>query len=298
MKGLAVEDTHHLHPNYLCVIIHGLVMLSQYDDGIDALIPNVGTSHAYRAGNWLAEIGFNPYDYQLRVQQVRPGHGAIDETRHTLIPAPVRRGLIEHECIVSISLPRPNINVVSYRTVELDPTLDLFGPDAPTVLQAVAQSTGYPHPSPIRVSNVHIFLYKVVPGTLPNVRLGDHPWAPDANPDLTSANLHIFASPETRPRIAHNMDEFHMATALLSNIDLHLRTVKPLPPYPGQDQIDRELGVRGLVVPEELEDLPSRNIRLADLGELRRQRQCLGKVWDPFEEFADPGSCTSPGGKG
>jgi hypothetical protein len=133
---------------------------------------------------------------------------------------------------------------------------------------------------------------------LPNVRLGDHPWAPDANPDLNSANLHIFASPETRPRIAHNMDEFHMATALLSNIDLHLRTVKPLPAYPKQDQIDCDLGVPGLVVPEELEDLPSRNIRMADLGELRRQRQSLDCVWYPFEEFADPGSCTSPGAKG
>ncbi len=283
-------------PHHLFVILHGLVMLSQTKDGFDALIPNVGTGHAYRAGNWLAEIGFNPYDYRLTMQQATPGTGIVRPDRHTLIPARVRRGLIEHECVVTISLPFPNVDVASYRTVALDPKKDLIGSDAHGVLRAVAHATASPAASLIYVSNVHIFRYDAKPGTLPNVRLGDHPWAPDANRELASANLHIFASPETRPRVAHNVDEFHLATAMLSNIDLHLKTVKPLPAYPDQKTIDSDLKVATrLVVPEELEDLPSRNIRMSDLGDLRRRRQSLNNMWDPFEEFADPGSCTSPG---
>src|SRR6266576_2633998 len=69
-------------PGTLNVIFHGLFGLMENKDSIDMLIPNLGTEHVYRAGNWLGELELSPGLYAL--EGVTPGNAAFNR-KHNII---------------------------------------------------------------------------------------------------------------------------------------------------------------------------------------------------------------------
>lgn len=278
----------------LNVIFHGLFVFVQrrfaeggrQRRGITALMPNVGPYHAYLAGNWLSEISMAPGKYKLR--GVEEGSGEFNRRHHQLLRgSSLRPSLSQHELFARIKLPQPEF-IWSLRSVEM-----------------MAVRRGQVKVA-VRAAHTHVFVYKVS-GELHDIRLGEHPWAPDADYSPRIANLHLFNSPETRPRVAHHLDEFHTATSMIHNVELRLDDTPPLlPGIPAQS--DFPAAIQG-VARAELEDLASRNIRLGEMGRLIRktllQRPSprpgsrwidVGSIWEVIDELSEPLSCTAPGG--
>jgi len=271
----------------LNVVIHGLVfpyqdMKGGKPDGIRALIPNVGAAHAYLAGNWLGEVTLAPGQYELA--GVRSGVGTFDENEHSLIKGTLRPGA-ERESYATIHFPQPDA-IRCFRIITLK-RKQLNGDSSREVLAASGT------PGELKMADVHIFHYQCS-RRLMDVRLGNHLWAPDADRSKNFCNLHIFASPQTRPFAIHNLDEFRAGMSLLQNVDLSLENPEPIPPLPRPGEMEALWG--GQVLREELEDLPSRNIRLTDMGNLLRDKKDLMNAWSPFEDLGEPGSCKSGGG--
>jgi hypothetical protein len=276
----------------LNIVFQGLIVFFQNrppaspGKSITALIPNVGCDHAYRAGNWLSEISLAPGEYKL--SGVDPdGSAEFCDADHTILrPAQMRPVLSHHELFVRLELPQPH-NIASFRTVGIPP-------------QNLYDSASLPGGiTCINVAHTHVFSYNVSK-PLHDVRLGDHPWAPDADYCSECANLHVFASPETRPRVPHHVDEFHLAATLLHNIELHLKENLPfLPPLPTPYEIHRK-GVHG-VVQAELEDLSGRNMRLNEMGRVIRRNidrdgwLDIGGIWSIIDELSEPLACAACG---
>lgn len=267
---------------YLNVIFHGLIVFVQRRDvdnkrnGVRALIPNMGPNHAYLAGNWLGEIALASGTYELR--GVKAGTAKFDSQRHTMMEGAFQRpALTTHDCWVSIEMPQPHL-IWSTRHVILD------------------AEDGRGNPIRMPAAHTHVMTFQV-DGALHDVRLGEHPWAPDADHVSTFANLHVFASPESRPRVSHHVDEFHLANTLLHNVDLRLTQPPPhLPPIPPRNQFP--ILLRGMVARPELEDLASRNIRMTEMGRLVRTGKTLdvGSIWEVVDELSEPLACTVEGG--
>lgn len=267
---------------YLNIIFHGLIVFIQRRDrdnkrsGIRVLIPNMGPNHAYLAGNWLGEIALAPGSYELR--GVEPGEAKFDPERHTMLPETFQRpALTTHDCWVQMDVPQPHL-IWSTRHV---------------TLQAV---DGRGNQFAMPAAHTHVFTFKAS-GHLHDIRLGEHPWAPDADHTSTFANLHVFASPESRPRVSHHVDEFHLANTLLYNVELRLAEAPPhLPPIPPRREFPALL--RNMVARPELEDLASRNIRMTEMGRLVRQGKTpdIGSIWEVVDELSEPLACTTEGG--
>jgi hypothetical protein len=292
----------------LNVIFQGLIVFFQNRAdtnglrSITALIPNLGTDHAYRAGNWLSEISLAPGAYQLGKVDL-DGDGDFCEKEHTILKGlNIRPVLSQHELCVSLQLPQPH-HIASFRTVSIPRSAFVNPACLPCDMKC------------LNVAHTHIFTYKVS-GHLHDVRLGDvnpdknstdiaaaHPWAPDADHCSEIANLHVLASPETRPRVPHHVDEFHLAASLLHDFELQLKENLPyLPPVPSQQEID-DRGVKG-VIQAELEDLCSRNVRLGEMGRVIRRKidaagddglLDIGGIWSVIDELSEPLACTPPG---
>ncbi|MBL8219418.1 MAG: hypothetical protein JNL62_09315 [Bryobacterales bacterium] len=279
----------------LNVIFHGLFVFVQNmrrgrRAGITALLPNVGPYHGYLAGNWLSELSLAPGDYALT--GVETGDGEFNRRDHFLFRnCRTRPSVSRFELYAQLSLPQPEF-IWSLRSV-----------DMPARTRRGELVT-------VRAAHTHVFVYRVSEkGELFDIRLGEHPWAPDADYVSDFANLHVFNSPETRPRVAHHLDEFQTATSLLNNIELRLDDTPPLlPGIPGRNSFPA--AVQG-VARAELEDLSSRNIRLGEMGRLIRKIMLradkgyspnkwldLGSVWEVIDELSEPLSCTTPGGQG
>jgi hypothetical protein len=287
-------------PKILNVIFQGLIVFFQDTSDEDpkkhkitALMPNVGADHSYRAGNWLAEVSLAAESYKLT--GVKAGDKLFNPREHTMLPkVSLRQVVSRHEVFARIELDLPE-QLWSFRTVTLDE--DVF------VDPRFLQQHGLKE---MLVANTHIFTYHVKDGSeLHDVRLGEHPWAPDADYDATVANLHVIAGPECRPRVAHNIDEFHTATALMNDVELRLKeNTGLLPPIPSQTTINER--VQG-VSQAELEDLTSRYIRLTEMGRIIRRRkigpdqrptpQDIGGVWEVIDELSESLSCGTSGGR-
>ncbi|MBL8177227.1 MAG: hypothetical protein JNK48_21310 [Bryobacterales bacterium] len=276
----------------LNVIFHGLFVFLQHRGnggrtGITALMPNVGPYHAYLAGNWLAELALAPGEYDLT--GVEPGDGEFNPMHHDMLRDSRRRpGLSQHELYAQLHLPQPSF-IWSLRSVQME------------------ARTRKGDKVKVQAAHTHVFVY-AVKGKLFDIRLGDHPWAPDSDRVPRIANLHVFNSPETRPRVAHHLDEFQTATSMMHNVELRLDDPPPLlPGIPGTKEFPA--AVQG-VARAELEDLASRNIRMAELGRIARRILLqpdrtaaakwldLGSVWEVLDELSEPLSCTTPGGDG
>jgi hypothetical protein len=111
-------------PGTLYVFLHGLIGVSNNESGVELLIPNVGSDHAYRFGEFLGEVTLPPSPAPYHVTGIQGGN------KITLFPPN------EHLCTqqatdectdaplyARIKLPPP-LRVHSYLTVDLTDVIE------------------------------------------------------------------------------------------------------------------------------------------------------------------------------
>jgi len=262
----------------LNVILHGLFVFRETAHGIQALIPDMGTEHAYRAGNWLGETALaNRRTYVLQgVTEGKPSRFSRDAN----IVLPRRAAAMAHDghggghgVYATLDFPFPE-KMISLGRIPLNPAKDLGGDDRPGVKAKC-------------VSTVQILTYSFPDDAA--LLLTDHYWEPvvDARDFV---NLHIFAEPERPPSHGHMRMAFQVSAALVLGSSITLK--RP----PGIADLAAEAahlppGVHAL----ELEDLVQRQRRMQSMGQAIRQGGDSSVHWDRPQGFAggNPENCPS-----
>jgi hypothetical protein len=232
------------------VLFHGLYVFIERANKIEALIPDMGDEHVYRAGEWLGETQLRRGEYTL--DNVRGTGGGFDGTKNLIVDG-FEKSSSREGVYASIIVPRPN-SIVSLRTVTLD--------------EAALTITDPAKVSSRNVSTIQVLNYTI--DDPENVTLGDHVFTRSVQQsgDSFVFNLHIIAGPDVGEQPEHTIDGFGRASALLPGVEklLQLHHSPEIPPVPLQ-------AVPPGCVHAEFIDHSERVLRSAFFG--RRIRQAL-----------------------
>lgn len=273
------------NPGKLNVILHGLFTFFQTSDGITAFIPNMGSEHVYRAGNWLAETALaQQADYTL--VGVDPGGLATFNPQSNIILKDAT--LSDVNCCdrvyATLHFPVPD---AIYSVGQLTIGGDKIGGDSAVKIDGLPANPAQRSGTTLHSSSVQIFTYNFSSDA--ELRLGQHPWEPVFEDGFV--NLHIFSEPERTPDQDHVRHAFQMSTGLFTGIDLSMRG--PMNPE-GQTPV-----LPGGVDPLELQGLIRRQRWLGVLGRGIKEGRDINGIWDDPTSFdgGDPNTCP-PGGIG
>jgi hypothetical protein len=261
----------------LNVILHGLFVFRETPRGIDALIPDMGTEHAYVAGNWLAETPLaGRQTYALKgVNAGKAAQFSRDANivlRRRAAPA-THHGHGGHGVLATLEFPFPSA-MVSLGRIPLNPGKDLGGDDKSAVKARA-------------VSTVQVLTYSFDNDA--ELFLGSHYWEPVVDP-AGFVNLHIFSEPQRPPSHGHMRMAFQVSAALVLGSSLNLK--RP----PGIADLAKEAGsLPQGIHPLEIEDLIQRNRRLQAMGQAIRSGGDAGGSWGRLQGFSggNPESCPS-----
>ncbi len=283
-------------PGKLNVILHGLFDFNQETkdknkekDEIAVYIPNMGSAHLYKAGNWLAEITLEE-GADLRLEGVTNGStdNKLNKDRNIVLDdVPVKPNPDKPNpgkppnpdkpayAYATLRLPYPSLPIQSLRRLTI-PADGLGGDTARKVLNGRAA---------VQTATVQVLTYAFESDA--SLSLGTHPWEPVLEDGYV--NLHVFSEPELNPMEEHLREAFKASMDLFEGVKLTLES----PAQPADlDTEKKEIppGVHEL----ELEDLVHRQRRLAVLGRAIKESRDLNAIWDeptPFDG-TDPGGCS------
>ncbi len=260
-------------PGTLNVFLHGLFTIVVSDQEITVYIPNMGSEHTYKAGNWLAEAALNPGDFKLEgvsagdvKQRFCPKQNVV--LRNARATDPVRSDRV----YATLHLPYPPLSIKSLGRLVV-PEGGIGG---------ASKDLLYPGADK-RSATVQILTYKFSSDA--NLRLGNHPWEPLL--DEGFVNLHIFSESEQSDKETHIRQAFQLSASLLAGVDLTL--LKPTEPADLQaEEAEIPEGVHQL----EVQGLVMRNFWLGVLGRAIKEHRDLNAFWDSPAAFADAEACT------
>ena len=269
----------------LNVILHGLFAIGEDDERnhIVVYIPNMGSDHLYKAGNWLAETTL-AQGADLSLAGVDEGHEDFDP-RHNIFLEGVRLG--DATCCdrvyAVLRLPRPPRPIGSL--LRIATSLDALGGDPASKRKIVDKNSGK-----LECGTVQVLSYPFQSDS--ELHLGDHPWEPVL--DNGYVNLHILSEPEKYPEQDHVRHAFQMAMGLFDGIDLSLQRPMGTTDLRGE-AAEIPKGVHEL----ELQGLIQRQRWLAILGRGIKEQRDLNGIFSSLTPFdgGDPGGCP-PGGIG
>ena len=175
----------------LNVILHGLFAFDQQDK-IIAYIPNMGTEHLYKAGNWFAETSLEEHA-DLTLQGVTPGKKGDTKLNpdHNIMvgDAPIIPKGNECHCVhATLRFPYPpkEFKIQSLRRLIIP--ANARGDDKTRIVRGRAE---------VQSATVQVLTYRFENDA--ELRLGDHPWEPvlEWDPVLEESvvNLHVFSEP-------------------------------------------------------------------------------------------------------
>jgi hypothetical protein len=259
----------------LNVILHGLYIILVKDE-ITVYIPNMGSDHTYRAGNWLAETTLDAGDFSLEgTNSPTPDkHPFKPEDNILLRDVRVTDANCCDRVYATLHLPLPK-SVQSLGKLSV-PEGGIGGDSE----KKIADNSGK------FSARVQILTYDFESDA--NLRLGEHPWEPVFDDGFV--NLHVFSEPDQTPEDDHVRHAFQMSMGLFMGVDLSLR--KPL--SPAVQSADGEKSTPG-VHPLELQSLILRLQWLAVIGRAIKDHRDLNKLWDDPVAFNDDGSCSGAG---
>jgi hypothetical protein len=258
-------------PGKLNVILHGLLAFDQETiekEEIAVYIPNMGSEHLYKAGNWLAETTLAKGDFKLEGVLNGSTDNKLDKDRNIILGNVSVKKNPERPPYATLRLPYPSLPIQSLRrlTIRAD---GLDGKTKATVLRGR---------DAVQTATVQVLTYPFESDA--SLSLGDHPWEPVLEDGYV--NLHVFSEPERNPTEKHLRDEFKDSIGLFEGVDLTLER----PSQPADLDAERKEipppGVHEL----ELEDLVQRQRRLAVLGRAIKESRDLNTIWDdptPFD---------------
>jgi hypothetical protein len=260
----------------LNVILHGLFAFDQQKDKIVAHIPNMGSEHQYKAGNWLAETNLEEHA-ELALEGVQPNERTKDNQlnpKHNIIFKDTVFSENAHKCHcihATLRLPYP-IAIKSLRRTRVP--ADLLGGETSASLA-----------KDLECATVQVLTYKIEDGDDNLLKLGDHPWEPVLADGFV--NLHVYSEPERSPTDDHLRHAFQACTDLFMGVDLVLKG--PLQASPPEEPV---CGVHEF----ELQDMVQRQRWLAVLGRRIKQGRDIQTIWDDPTPFAGSDACTAGGG--
>jgi hypothetical protein len=267
------------------VILHGLFAIGEDDqrNHIVVYIPNMGSDHLYKAGNWLAETTL-AQGADLTLAGVDEGHEDFDPT-HNIFLEGVQLGDATccNRVYAVLRLPRPPLPIKSL--LRIATSLDAIGGDPSS--KGKIQTN---NPARLECGTVQVLSYPFQSDS--ELHLGNHPWEPAL--DGSFVNLHIMSEPEKNPEQDHVRHSFQMAMGLFDGVDLSL--LRPMQPT--------DLRAEAAEIPDgvnalELQSLIQRQQWLAMLGRGIKERRDLNSIWYAPTPFGggNPDTCP-PGGIG
>ena len=276
----------------LNVILHGLIVLAERDDGITAFLPRIADIHIFRAGDWLGETELRPGYYPLL--GVNSGVDKFNHSKNLVLKGVSVAPGAFFSAHGAISFPKP-AEIHSLRAVDIDLNADFAGDGRRNI-----------DPGSTSMATVQVLVFESK--TLMDVKLGDHPWQPPQVIGLETANLHIFAEEEVLEAGTndHAIEAFDRTLQFFTNLDLRLINAKEVPHFDAAKDVP-PVGVDAL----ELEDLAHRRNRIARFGSALRdlsiarraagpgsESEELRQLLAPFGEFspsgADVAACSFP----
>lgn len=263
----------------LNVILHGLYIFVVKDE-ITIYIPNMGTGHVYRAGNWLAEATLEMGDFTLEGTSSDPGKKPnkrpFDPEKNIVLKGVrVANPICCDRVYATLHLPLTD-SVRSMSLLSVPP--DGIGGDSRDKVIPVKYS-----------ATVQILTYEFSSDA--NLRLGQLPWEPIF--DEGFVNLHILSEPDHVEEEDHVRSAFQMSMGLFSGVDLSLK--KPM----GEADLDQEIKDPELppgVHPLEVQSLLMRAQWMEILGRAIKEHRDLNGFWKDPVAFDDAGSCSGGGG--
>jgi hypothetical protein len=254
----------------LYVFLHGLFGILDSDTGMDIVMPDMGPTHVYRAGKFLAETTVQPFAGAHQLTGVEGGSAHFDPAKNLLMKG---IPLATHAKIYArFRFPLP-VAVHSFRPIDLtdaivDPLNHFSGPVT---------------------SMVQILTYTYQ--DFRTVRLGgetlDIP--PLIGQDGTLyMNLHLFAEEDEVRPLVHTLDGFH---ALVRMFEF------PCPPKLVLAKAGPAMVVEDLIpgtTLTEFQDLAPRTRWLGAIGDNIRQQALRGQQFLPEIEpqGSDPVTCS------
>jgi hypothetical protein len=256
-------------PGKLNVILHGLFDFDQEKakEEIAVYIPNVGSEHLYKAGNWLAETTLAE-GADLKLTGVTKGStdNKLNPNRNIILGnVPIKANAGNTYAILRLPFPSLPIQSLQRLTITED---GLAGGTKPEVLD------GRPA---VQSATVQVLTYPFESDA--NLTLGNHPWEPVLEDGYV--NLHVFSEPERNLMEDHLRHAFQASMGLFEGVDLKLER-PALPTDLDAEKKEIPPGVHEL----ELEGLVRRQRRLAVLGRAIKESRDLNAIWDeptPFD---------------
>lgn len=199
----------------LYVICHGAIATLQTDNNLIVMLPDIGSTHTYKAGNWLVETTIEKGSLNT-LENVTGGMAKVPN----VLNAPLRPATAARPPFATFILPRPaNIYPLFQVNISKDALVPTNGGAAPSADLVVPYVP------------VFEYTYKTTP------RLGNIWPLPSDNlaslPD-NYTTLHIFAEDEIPLDDAHAVNAFNLTCQLLGlNIQLAAQIgpnmIKPVP---------------------------------------------------------------------
>jgi hypothetical protein len=199
---------------HLNVLFHGLFVFVEKETEIEVLIPDMGSDHVYRAGEWLGEITLQP-DKVYELTGVTGGGGAFAPDKNMIVrDLPASTG--KKGVCARLKLLRPK-NITSLRPVTL-------GPDCLTIEDEKNLVTSR------TVSAEHVFTYDIDNDDPTQVKLGDHVMSTSAQKFKDGdfyMNLHIIAGPDHAEQEPHVKGGFDRAIELIPHLQDKVTLIHP-----------------------------------------------------------------------
>jgi hypothetical protein len=260
----------------LNVILHGVFTSVVDRDGtITVYIPNMGSEHVYKAGNWLAETTLQQSDFTLE--------GVVKAaTRQTFRPD-------QNIALKNARISDPNCCDRVYATLHFPTPRSITSLGRLTVPPgAIAgASVGMLDPkSGGQSATVQVLTYDFSSDA--NLRLGDHPWEPVL--DNGFVNLHVFAEADRSVEEDHIRHAFQMSMGLFTGVDLSLQ-LQTSPADHAAEQAEIPDGVH----PFEVRGLIERQNWLTVMGRAIKEHRDLNGLWADPTAFNSEDSCTGGG---
>lgn len=249
------------------VAFHGLFVFVQRPSRIDVLVPNMGSTHVYRAGEWLGEITYPEGDYAMTLAKPAPATGTFDPTKNIIVPnaKPAKTTKRPRNVYARFTFPKPSV-IHSLRSVDLA-NGDLDHDPKLTLSSRVA-------------SVIQILSYD-------DVTVDDITFDGIALP-AKGGNLHIFAGPDQRETHEHTLDGFSQAASLLTATKGKLRLRNsPQAPQIKPNEVPEGFGKTELI------DLSDRVKQLAAFGRKLRDPRNQAKNIDGKRIFSVPSDVTA-----
>jgi hypothetical protein len=265
------------------LFLHGLFVTLERQHDIEIVLPRV-PGHVYRAGSWLQETDL-ARGGRFVLRGITAGTGSIRQADKMIhLPGLL---LTRHSRAATIRVPRPN-RILPF-CIARKPPLSAFLPNSrpklPSgqVVQRLDTLTGWPE-----IASVHVLEYQGVDAN--RVHLERHYWEPYVVDDAIS--LHVIATSLTPEGKAHLQDTDGVLRKVVSGYpglkfedfsfhdDWRTTPVSPLVLHaaPPEDAVTTPQG-RFALSRAELEDIPSRTVRIGRLGRIKQDGRSPGSLW-------------------